>query len=113
MGVISALFNDDIILDEAAFQNAAQRLEELSIRLQNLDNDIEDMLTTLQKGFDTAAGRKFVESCRQNLNQPMKDQKLVLDHISQTLAEVRAKYAVVFSEYQALNAAVKAYSHDA
>ncbi len=112
MGLISALFSEDIILDEEAFKKASDDFAALSIRLHNLDEEIEDMLLTLQKGFDTPAGKKFVEACRNNLRQPMNDQKLVLEHISQTLAEVRVMYSKVFREYESLNAAIKAYNHD-
>jgi len=112
LSLISALFSDDIILDEEAFKKASDDFSALSIRLQKLDEEIEDMLLDLQKGFDTPAGRKFVNACRNNLRQPMNDQKVVLEHISQTLLEVREMYAKVFSEYESLNAAIKAYNHD-
>lgn len=111
MGALSALFNEDIVLDEEAFQRAAEEFAALSEQLQQLDNEIEEMLQTLQKGFDTPAGRKFVQSCRTNLQRPMEDQKNVLIHISQTLADVREKYKVVFEEYSALNSAVNSYTH--
>lgn len=112
MGAFSALFNDDIVLDEEAFQKASDDFAALSTRLQNLDKEIEEMLTTLQKGFDTPAGRKFVDSCRKNLRQPMDDQRIVLEHISETLLEVRQMYAAVFSEYDAINTAIRSYRHD-
>lgn len=113
MSLISDILKEDIVLDEEAFNRAAADLTALSRRLQNLDAEIEDMLQTLQKGFDTPAGRKFVEACRNNLRQPMNDQKVVLEHISQTLSEVSTMYAKVFNEYESLNAALKAYNHDA
>ena len=111
MGALSALFNKDVILDQAAFAAAAKQFEELSLRLQKLDEEIEDMLEILQSGFDTPAGRTFVESCRENLNQPMKDQKVVLEHISQTLADVMQIYSGVFTKYEELNRTVNSYSH--
>ena len=111
MGALSALFNEDIVLDEEAFMKAAGELTVLSEQLAKLDEEIEEMLQTLQKGFDTPAGRKFVQSCRTNLRQPMEDQKNVLIHISQTLEDVIQKYSIVFEEYKVLNSAIKSYSH--
>ncbi len=102
---------EDIILDEEAFQAASDDFAALSGRLQRLDEEIEDMLVTLQSGFDTPAGRKFVEGCRKNLRQPMNDQKAVIEHISQTLAEVQRMYTKVFGEYEEMNAAIRAYQH--
>ena len=111
MDPFSIIFSDDIILDEEAFQKASSDFEDLSTRLQNLNSEIEEMLTNLQKGFNTPAGRKFINSCRDNLRQPMSDQKVVLAHISETLAQIRQLYAPVFTEYDTLNRAIESYQH--
>lgn len=112
MDLISVLLGTDIVLDEDKFKKASDDFATLSVRLQTLNNDIEDMLNTLQEGFDTPAGRKFVSSCRKNLRQPMSDQKKVLEHISSTLIEVREMYSSVFREYDNLNTAIRTYNHD-
>ncbi len=112
MGVVSTLFSDDIILDEEAFKKASTDLDALSERLNKLNGEIEDMLKLLEKGFNTPAGRKFIKACQNNLRQPMKDQKAVLEHISQTLKDVSSKYDAVFTEYTNLNSAINAYNHD-
>ncbi len=113
MDLISVLFGTDIVLDEDKFKKASDDFAALSVRLQTLSDDIEDMLSTLQTGFNTPAGRKFVSACRKNLRQPISDQKKVLEHISTTLLEVREMYSSVFKEYDNLNTAIKAYNHDA
>ncbi|MBQ5335576.1 MAG: hypothetical protein J6Z45_06480 [Oscillospiraceae bacterium] len=99
----------DIVLDEAAFDRAAADFIELSGKVQALRADIEALLQTLQSGFDTPAGRLFVSSCKNNLLDPLDQQKLVIDHISETLRDAKATYASVFSEYDQLNTVLRSY----
>lgn len=106
MNVVDTLFSEDIVLDEEAFNTAIAEFAELSKKLQRLRSDIEDMLNTLKAGFDTPAGVKFLNSCEANLFRPLDAQKLVLDHISTTLAESKQAYESVFSEYEALQTAI-------
>ena len=108
MGVADTAFGTDILLDESAFQTATSDFSALSTRLQNLRTTIENMLNTLQAGFDTPAGTKFINSCKNNLLAPLSDQKLVIAHISENLAIARQSYASVFTEYQQVNAAINA-----
>ena len=93
----------DIVLDEEAFNKAASDFEELATQLQSLRDDVDKMLTDLQTGFDTPAGRKFIASCQNNLITPLEQQKLVIEHISSTLNEVKGAYTPVFTEYDSLN----------
>lgn len=112
MGIISTVFRDDIVLDEEAFSKASQDLAALSQRLQKLDEEISEMLKELELGFDTPAGRKLVGACKKNLQQPMKDQKAVLQHVSRTLADAQNMYSALFREFESLNSALKAYNND-
>ena len=107
MNFIEAVFNKDIVLDEEAFDSAVKDFEELGTRLENLRKEIDQTLDTLQTGFDTPAGRKFVTSCRNNLIKPLEDQGAVLQHISKTLQQSRQEYASVFMEYAALQATIQ------
>ena len=107
MSFASVVFGQDIVLDEEAFQQAIQDFNGLNKQLQQLRNDIEEMLDDLKTGFDTPAGRQFIASCRDNLLKPLDDQKLVLDHISETLEQSERAYRPVFDEYEALNNAIK------
>ena len=97
------MFNKDIVLDQEAISNAVSDFAALGQRLAGLRKEIEAMLSLVEKGFNTPAGKKFVQSCRTNLLAPMDDQKLVLEHISQTLRDCRDRYATVFDEYEQLN----------
>jgi uncharacterized protein YukE len=97
----------DIIIDEEAFNTAVNDMRSLEQKLQALRNDTEDMINTLKTGWDTPAGRKFVASCEKNLYKPLDDQKLVLQHISDTLNDSRTAYQSVFSEYQDLQNTIK------
>jgi len=108
MGIVDTVFGVDILLDESAFQTAASDFSALSTRLQNLRATIENMLNTLEEGFDTPAGTKFINSCKNNLLAPLNDQKLVITHISENLAIARQSYASVFSEYQQVTTSINA-----
>ena len=101
------MFDKDIVLDEAAFQKAVDDFAALSKRLESLRKELDEMMKELKKGFDTPAGRKFISSCQTNLFQPMNDQKVVLDHISETLKESKVQYSSVFAKYEEMNAAMK------
>ena len=82
MGVMDVVFGEDIVLDEAAFDKAIEEFAALGNQLHRLREDIEDMLALLKGGFDTPAGRKFIDSCKKNLSAPLDAQELVLKHIS-------------------------------
>lgn len=100
------LFNMDIVIDEEAFSTAASDLDQLSTRLQKLREDTMNMIDDLKTGWNTPAGRKFIQACELYLYQPLYDQKIVLDHISQTLADARTEYSSVFEEYEELQKAL-------
>lgn len=91
-----------LILDEEAFDKGVQDFEELSQKITTLRQSIEDMLNTLESGFDTPAGHKFIDSCRNNLLDPIDKQQKVVDHISETLKECRKDYTSVFEDYREL-----------
>ena len=106
MSVLDTVFSEDIVLDEAAFEQAVKEFAELGGQLKQLRSDIENMLTELKAGFDTPAGRKFISSCEKNLFEPLDAQKLVLDHISDSLSQSKQAYESVFREYEALQAEI-------
>jgi uncharacterized protein YukE len=89
-----------IVLDEEAFTKASNDFDDLSQKINSLRKDIESMLDDLQRGFDSPAGRKFMDSCRNNLIKPMEEQKIVVDHISETLRKCTDAYRSVFDEYR-------------
>ena len=75
--------------------------------LRNLRDEIDRTLQTLQSGFDTPAGRKFVTSCRNNLIKSLENQRDVLKHISDTLQRSRQEYSAVFQEYESLQTTIR------
>ena len=106
MNILDAVFGEDIVIDESAFDTAIADFAGLSEQLLILRNNIESMLNTLKSGFDTPAGVKFINSCEANLFKPLDAQKLVLDHISNTLTESKHAYESVFREYEILQSAI-------
>ena len=112
MGIISTVFRDDIVLDQEAFSKASKDLAVLSKRLEDLDREIGEMMSELERGFNTPAGRKLVKACKNNLSKPMKDQKAVLKHISTTLTDVQNMYAALFREFEGLNKALSGFNND-
>lgn len=96
----------DVLLDQSAFDTASNDLEALCNRLETLHDDIDGMLTTLHDGFDTNAGREFANFCRENLMQPLNEQRYVLDHVSTVLDQAKEQYQPVFDAYADLNNAV-------
>ncbi len=109
MSLLSSSKEKDILLDQEAFQQAITKFGDLSIQVQDLRKEIEEMLSTLQKGFDTPAGRKFIQSCQGNLLEPLDRQKAVIDHISETLGQANTAYESVFSEYEQLNGTIQSF----
>ncbi|MBP5267501.1 MAG: hypothetical protein J6Z29_02840 [Ruminococcus sp.] len=95
-------FTKSLVLDEEAFNKGVQEFAELSKKISRLRTDIEDMLTTIESGFDTPAGHKFIDSCKDNLLEPLDKQAAVVEHISETLIQCRQEYSSVFEEYREL-----------
>lgn len=96
-------FPNDILLNKEAFINASKQLEQLSKDIGNLEKDVKNGLENLQQGFQTPAGDKFIKSCESHLLEPLRDQSLVINHVSQNLSTAKNKYETVFKEYQQLN----------
>lgn len=100
-------FTKDILLDEDKFSAASQQLATLATDINQLKKDISTLLSELERGFDTPAGKKFIASCRNGLLQPMDDQAVVVKHVSDNLTMARNKYESVFAEYMQLNNSIK------
>jgi hypothetical protein len=103
------VFDKNIIINEEAFVKASADIEALSGDLTKLSNKIKNLLSTLDKGFETPCGAKFHNSCEANLLRPLNDQRLVLNHISQVLRTSKSKYQSVFDEYRKLNSSISSY----
>ena len=100
-------FTKDILLDDDKFVAASEQLVTLSTDIEQLKKDISELLTELEVGFDTPAGKKFISSCKNGLLKPMDDQAAVVKHVSENLTMARNKYESVFTEYMQLNNLIK------
>lgn len=107
MSLINADFTKDIVLDDEAFNNAVTRMEKLATRISDLQTDINNHLDQLRSGFDTPAGKKFFAACGNKLLEPMKNQALIIDHVSQNLKMAKTSYDSVFQEFSALNSSIR------
>ena len=92
----------DIVLNDNAFEKAVNDFDELKNRMERLIKSMDTMLEDLSAGFKSTAGDKFISSCRNNLYKPLKDQKAIIEHILQTLRDVKKEYSSVFAEYNEL-----------
>ena len=88
-----------IIVDTEAFAKAQRELAEVINKIDALKQDIENMLDTLHSGFDTPAGNKFIEVCKEALNDPLDKQKKAIGNISEKLDNAAKAYAEVFGKY--------------
>ena len=107
MSLFTTIFAKDIVLDEEAFELASKRLDDLSDRIQALQNNISTQLNDLKQGFQTPAGDKFFNVCGTKLLDPMKDQARVINHVSENLRNARSSYESVFQEYKELNNSIR------
>lgn len=103
MGYSWSLFSKDILLDDDAFEKAAKDFIQLSKDMNSLKKDINRLLTELKQGFDTPAGKKFMESCESGLLKALEDQANVIEHVSNNLQGAKQSYQSVFAEYEKLN----------
>lgn len=105
--VVEMILGKDIVLDQEAFQKAAQDMSQLAGKLQQLREDIQQMLAKIKEGFNTPAGTKFIQSCESHLLQPLDDQKIVIDHVAENLNLCKTEYQSVFDGYRDLNTTIK------
>ena len=93
-------FKKTMVIDEEAFTKASQDFKELAGKINSLQKDINDMLTDIRNGFDTTAGRKFINACESTLLEPLERQKIVVTHIADNLTQAKNSYKSVFDEYR-------------
>ena len=103
MSSVDGLFTKTIVLDQDKFQKASDDFAELSRQMEQLQQDISSLLAELNRGFDTPAGRRFMDSCQKNLLDQLKNQADVIKHVSDNLKTARSEYESVFTEFGALN----------
>ncbi len=104
IGDITALSNikKDIIIDEEAFSRSVEQFHELISDIYKLHKDVGDMLTILIRGYDTPAGRKFINACRIFVLEPLIEQEIVIEQVIKNLELAKNGYQSVFEEYRQL-----------
>lgn len=103
MSSVDGLFTKTIVLDQGKFQKAANDFADLSRQMEQLQKDISTLLAELATGFDTPAGKRFMDSCQKNLLDQFKNQADIIKHVSDNLKTARTEYESVFTEFGALN----------
>jgi len=99
--------NLDVILDEEAFETASNEFSKLLEDMNSLRSDIDTMLSELETGFNTTAGRKFISSCKDNLITPMEQQAATLEFAATALKKAKQEYEPIFDEYKTLNSDIE------
>ena len=94
--------NDDLLINDEALRNAVNGYEQLERDVRALERDIIEMISSLNVGFNTPAGQKYIASCKQNLLKPVQDQAQVVAHLADSLRSAESAYRPVFQEYQQL-----------
>mgnify|MGYP003319892664 CR=1 FL=1 len=107
MAGLDMIFSQDILLDSEKFSKASKQFSELSSDMKALKKDISTLIDELAQGFDTPAGHKFVNSCKNGLLQPMEDQAAIIQHVSENLRMAETSYESVFTEFKELNSLIK------
>ena len=96
-------------LDEQAFCQAAEDMEDLLDRTRKLKTKLEEMYHSLTHALDTPAGHQLEFVSKKKLITPVEDMILVIQHTSQTVNMLIGKsgttgvyYDKIFSEYKEL-----------
>lgn len=97
------LFSKDIVLDQEAFAAAISSFNALTQDLESLRADINAQLEILAVGYNTTAGRKFIETCRGTILRILKEQYDIVEHVSANLQSANNEYEQVFTAYNAMN----------
>lgn len=101
------ILNTDILLDEEAFKIASQNFKKLADDMETLRKNVNQGLKDLETGFQTPAGKKYVQTFQSKLLDPVKNQVIVIEHVAENLIQAKTQYESVFDEYKQLNNSIK------
>ena len=84
-------------------------MKDLKRRTENLKQKLKKMYRNLTTALDTPAGKELEVTAEDVLIEPIDKMLLVIDHISETLNEVKGKgyYKDVFDKFERLNQSIK------
>ena len=99
----------DIVLNDAALKTASNDMKDLKKRAEDLKKDLKAMYKNLTTALDTPAGNALQLAAEDVLIEPIDKMILVIDHISDTLNEVKGKgyYKDLFDKFEQLNQNIK------
>lgn len=99
----------DIVLDDVALKTASDDMKELKNRTETLKQNLKTMYQNLTTALDTPAGQELQFVAEDVLIEPIDKMLLVIDHISDTLNEVKGRgyYKDVFVKFEELNQSIK------
>lgn len=99
----------DILLDDNAFNTAAEAMTALKTRTEALKAKLEKMYQDLTTALDTPAGKQVELTAKEVLVEPIEKLLLVIEHISATLTEIMGTgyYKDVFIKFEQLNQNIK------
>lgn len=102
---MAAWLSDDLVVDEEKFNNAAQQMEDLKRRTNELKNKLSGMYDSLSTAMNTPAGKEVQLEAKKVLLKPVENMSLVVGHISSTLNLIIGSgyYKDVFTGFEELS----------
>lgn len=82
---MAAWLGDDLVVNEEKFNSAAQQMEDLKKRTNDLKEKLSVMYDDLTAAMDTPAGKEIQLEAKNVLLKPVENMSLVVGHISDTL----------------------------
>lgn len=100
-----ARLEEDLVIDEEKFNDAASKMENLKTRINDLKIKLDGMYNDLAGAMDTPAGKEAELEAKKVLMKPVENMALVVGHISDTLNLVIGKgyYKDVFTGFEELS----------
>lgn len=104
-----ASLEQDILLDDNAFNTASADIIELKKRTEELKEKLHSMYENLSTALITPAGEQIELVAEKVIIKPIDNMILVIEHISKTLDEIigTGYYHDVFIKYEQLNQNIK------
>ena len=100
-----AFLDQDIILDDTAFDTASADMKQLKTRTETLKDKLHSMYQDLTTALNTPAGEELELTGEKVIVKPIEDMIAVIDHISSTIEQIinTGYYKDVFIKYEQLN----------
>ncbi|WP_295092936.1 hypothetical protein [Ruminococcus sp.] len=100
-----ASLDQDIILNDTAFDTASTDMKQLKTRTEVLKEKLHSMYHDLTTALNTPAGEQMEFVGEKVIVKPIEDMIAVIDHISITLDQIinTGYYKDVFIKYEQLN----------